>query len=93
MGLSCLLLGDTQSRVRMGRHRYAGRRQLMLYERAMFDYMLFSINRCQPQYFFVILHMNPAMCGASEEGEHRALGGSFTYERRLLRFISWLLET
>lgn len=33
--------------------------------------------------------MNPAIRGASEEGQRRALGGSYTYERRLLRFISW----
>lgn len=31
--------------------------------------------------------MNPAMRGASEENKHRVLGGSFTYERRLLRFL------
>lgn len=33
------------------------------------------------------------MRGASEEDLHRVLGGSFIYERRLPRFISWLLET
>lgn len=41
------------------------------------------------------------MRGASEEDKHREiglplaqqeLGGSLKYERRLLRFISWLLE-
>lgn len=37
--------------------------------------------------------MNPAMRGASEEDKHRVLGGSYTYERRLLRFISWPFGT
>lgn len=33
------------------------------------------------------------MRSASEEDKHQVLGGSHTYERRLLRFYSWLLET
>lgn len=32
------------------------------------------------------MHKNLAMRGASEEDPHRVLGGSFTYERRLLTF-------
>lgn len=48
--------------------------------------MLHSITSLWSAKFLVILHMNPAICGASEEDLHRVLGGSFTYERRLSAF-------
>lgn len=44
--------------------------------------MFHNTSPCFPTKYLLTLPMNPAMCGASEEDKHRALGGSSTYERR-----------
>ena len=45
-------------------------------------HMLLGIKIWGSEVFFVILRLSPVICGTSEEGQCRVLGGSYFYERR-----------